>query len=427
MSGISVVILFMLLLLIGMPIAYVMLFSSGLFFLTNGLNLSVMVQKMGVSLNSISTIAIPMFIFAGIVMNHVNLSDSMFNGILATPIGKMKGGLAQVNIIASLAFGAMSGAALADIGGLGVIEIDIMTKKGYKMEDALGITLSSSAIGPIFPPSVPLMLYSLYAEQSGIVMLTAGIVPALLFVAILMVTVSIIARKRGWPVHPFNGTKKEQIKILVRAIPAFLIPLILLGGMYSGKFATSELASIAVVASLIVGFLFYKGVNFHRLKAAAKESIGNISAMMLIIGGASLFAQVISRSGIPDMITNLVLTMNMPPVVVLLIINVVFLFIGMLMDSNIAIIIFTPMLLPAMVTMGVDPVHFGVMVCINVVIGIFTPPFGTALFLGQAISGLSFKKVVEGVKPYYVPLLILLLLVTLVPQVSTWLPSVLFG
>ena len=189
MNGVTIIVLFLILLATGLPVAYVMYATAGIYFLSIGLNMSVMIQKMGSSMNSITMVAIPMFIFAGTLMNNVNLTDSLFHSIEITPIGKMRGGLAQVNVIASLVFAGMSGAALADIGGLGKIEIKAMENAGYSIEDATGITLASSAIGPIFPPSVPLMLYALYAEQSGITMLMAGVVPALILTVCMMAVV----------------------------------------------------------------------------------------------------------------------------------------------------------------------------------------------------------------------------------------------
>lgn len=427
MSGISVIVLFLILLATGLPVAYVMYATAGIYFLSVGLPVSVMIQKMGSSMNSITMVAIPMFIFAGTLMNNVNLTDSLFGSILVTPVGRMKGGLAQVNVVASLVFAGMSGAALADIGGLGKIEIKAMTNAGYSVEDATGITLASSAIGPIFPPSVPLMLYALYAEQSGITMLMAGVVPALILTLAMMSVVGYRARKMNWPTYHEQGGFKQQMKVFLRGIPAFCVPLILLGGMYSGSFAPSELASLAAVCALIIGGIFYRGVNLNAIIKTAKESVGNIASMMFICGSATLFAQVISRSGIPKLVQDVVLSLTSNATILLLVINVAFLFIGMFMDSNIAIMIFTPILLPALISLGVSPVHFGVIVCLNVVIGIFTPPFGSALFLGQAITGVSFAKMVKAMMPYYIPLIIVLLLVTLVPSLSTWLPGVLYG
>ena len=427
MNGVTIIVLFLILLATGLPVAYVMYATAGIYFLSIGLNMSVMIQKMGSSMNSITMVAIPMFIFAGTLMNNVNLTDSLFHSIEITPIGKMQGGLAQVNVIASLVFAGMSGAALADIGGLGKIEIKAMENAGYSIEDATGITLASSAIGPIFPPSVPLMLYALYAEQSGITMLMAGVVPALKLTVCMMAVIGYRARKMNWPTYHEEGDFKHHLKIFLKGIPAFCVPVILLGGMYSGSFAPSELASLAAVSAAIIGAIVYKGVNLKALVNTAKESVSNIASMMFICGSATLFAQVISRSGIPGMVQDAVLKLTDNAVLLLLIINVVFLVIGMFMDSNIAIMIFTPILLPALVSLGVSPVHFGVIICLNVVIGIFTPPFGSALFLGQAITGASFAKIVKAMMPYYVPLIGVLLLVTLVPQLSTWLPNLLYG
>lgn len=427
MTVTMMLILFLALLVMGTPVAYVMYVVAGMYFFSNGIGLSVVVQKMGSSMNSITMVAIPMFIFAGTFMNHLNLTDSLFNSIMVTPVGRMKGGLAQVNVVASLVFAGMSGAALADIGGLGKIEIKAMTNSGYALEDATGITLASSTLGPIFPPSIPLMLYALYAEQSGIRMLMAGIVPALILTVMLMVTVSVMARKKKWPVYDGPSGFRERLKIFRKGLPAALVPVILLGGMYTGKFASSELAAICAFAALIISAIFYKGVNWKVFVDTAKESVSNIAAMMFICGAASLFAQVISRSGIPGLVQEFVGGLHMSAAMMLIVINIIFLIIGMFMDSNVAIMIFTPILLPALMSVGVDPIHFGVVVCLNVVIGIFTPPFGSALFLAQSITGLSFGQVVKSMGPYLVTLILGLLLITLLPGLSIWLPNLIFG
>lgn len=427
MTVTMMLIMFLALLVMGTPVAYVMYVVAGLFFFSNGIGLSVMVQKMGSSMNSITMVAIPMFIFAGTFMNHLNLTDSLFNSIMVTPVGRMKGGLAQVNVVASLVFAGMSGAALADIGGLGKIEIKAMVNSGYALEDATGITLASSTLGPIFPPSIPLMLYALYAEQSGIRMLMAGIVPALVLTVMLMATVSVMARKKKWPVYNGPTGFKERLRIFSKGLPAALVPIILLGGMYTGKFASSELAAICAFSALIISAIFYKGVNWKVFVETAKESVSSIAAMMFICGSASLFAQVISRSGIPALVQGFVGGLHISAMAMLVVINIIFLIIGMFMDSNVAIMIFTPILLPALISVGVDPVHFGVVVCLNVVIGIFTPPFGSALFLGQSITNLSFARIVKSMGPYLITLILGLLLITLVPGLSTWLPNLIFG
>lgn len=423
----SIVLLFLLLLVVGTPVGYIFYFVGGLYFLTNGVNLGAVVQRMGSSMNSINMVAIPMFIFAGTFMNHLNLTDSIFGSIMVTPVGKMKGGLAQVNVVASLVFAGMSGAALADIGGLGKIEIKAMHSAGYSLEDATGITLASSILGPIFPPSIPLMLYALYAEQSGIRMLMAGIVPALVLLVLFMITVSVVAHKKNWPTYDGPTGIKERMKIFLRGIPGCLVPILLLGGMYTGKFASSELAAMCAAFALLIALIFYRTVKWKTFVVAAKESVSNIASMMFICGAASVFAQVISRSGVSSLVQNFISSLNIHWFAMLMLLNVLFLFIGMFMDSNVAIMIFTPIILPALMAMGIDPIHFGVMICLNVVIGIFTPPFGTALFLGQAVTGLSFAKIVRAMLPYFIPLGLGLLLITAFPALSTWLPTLIYG
>ena len=422
-----IVVLFLLLLVTGVPVGYIFYFVGGLFLVTNGVNLGAVISRMGSSMNSISTVAVPMFIFAGTFMNHLNLTDHIFNGIMVTPIGRMKGGLAQVNVVASLVFAGMSGAALADIGGLGKIEIKAQVNAGYKLDEALGLTLASSTLGPLFPPSVPLLLYALYAEQSGIRLLAAGILPSILMTVMFMATVAYLARKRNWPTYNGPTEFKERMKIFLKGIPGFLVPVCLLVGMYSGKFATSELAAISAFIALIIAAVAYRSVSWKTFVNAAKESVSNIGSMFFIMGAASVFAQVVSRAGVAAVVQEFVMSLNMTPFWLLIVINIIFLIIGMFMDSNVAIMIFTPILLPSLMAMGVDPIHFGVVICLNVVIGIFTPPFGTALFLGQAITGLSFAQVVRSMLPYFPSLLLGLLILTAFPWISTVIPNLLFG
>lgn len=427
MSVVTIVLLFLALLILGTPVGYIFYFVGGLYLVSAGVNLGAVVQRMGSSMNSINMVAVPMFIFAGTFMNHLNLTDSIFNSIMVTPIGKMKGGLSQVNVVASLVFAGMSGAALADIGGLGKIEIKAQVNAGYSLEEAVGVTMASSTLGPLFPPSIPLLLYALYAEQSGIRMLAAGIIPSLLMLALFMVTVAIVAHKRDWPIYSGPSDFKTRLMIFVKGIPGMLVPVALLWGMYGGRFAPSELAAMAAFIALVIAAIFYRTVKWRTFVDAAKESVANIGAMFFICGAASVFAQVVSRAGVSAVVQNFVSGLNIGWLPMLLIINLIFLFIGMFMDSNVAIMIFTPILLPSLVALGVNPIHFGVVICLNVVIGIFTPPFGTALFLGQAITGLSFAKVVRAMMPYFPALLLGLLIITCFPNISTFLPTLLYG
>ena len=427
MSSATVILLFITLLITGFPVGYTMYLIAIAFFMTKGINLTAIIQKMGGQLTSTTLLSIPTFIFAGTLMNNVGMTNALFDSINKTPIGKLKGGLAQVNVVASLIFAGMSGAALADIGGLGKIEIQSMKNNGYSIEDSAGITMASSAIGPIFPPSIPLMMYSLYAQVSGIRLLMAGVVPALLLTLTLCLVVAYRAHKYDWPIEQFKGTLLERIKIIAYGIPAFCCPLILLGGMYSGKFAPSELACVAVMLAILLGFFFYKKCTFRSLWESSKEAVSNISRILFICGAGALFAYVITILKIPRELQKLITSLDMNPVALLITINFILLIVGMFMDCNIAIIVFTPLILPALVSMGIDPVHFGVVLCLNVVIGIFTPPFGTALFLGAIITDIPFGRLVKAMMPYYIPLVVILFVITIFPGLCIWLPNVIYG
>jgi tripartite ATP-independent transporter DctM subunit len=427
MNGLIILILFLGLLAVGVPIAYTMAFISGTYFLVNGATISVFVQRFVNSANSITLLAVPTFMFAATVMNNVGITDALFDALKVTPVCRAKGGLGHVNVLASLIFAGMSGASLADIGGLGKIEIDAMTKSGYKIEDATAVTLASSAIGPIFPPSIPLILYGLYAQVSGIRLLMAGVVPALVLTIALMLMVTYFAHKYNWPREQLVGTLKSRIKIMVRGFPALMCPAFLLGGMLNGSFSPSELASVTAVMAIFIGYIFYHRVNVRVLLDSAKETIPNVMKLLFICAAATTFAHVLTVEQVPQLLGNLLTGISTNPIVLLLIVNVILFIAGMIMDSGICMMVFTPLIVPVLTSVGVDPVHLGVIMCLNIVIGLFTPPFGTGLFLACIMTNQPFEKVVKAMVPYYIPLVGTLIIITLIPQITLWLPNLIYG
>lgn len=423
MSGMTGLLLFFILIFLGIPVAYTMIFIGGVFLATNGMSLMVLVQKMGGSLNSITMLAVPTFIFAGCLMNNGGLTDSLFKSILTTRVGKRRGGLAHVNVIASLVFSGMSGAALADLGGLGQVEMKAMRENGYDDYDSIAVTLASSAIGPIFPPSIPALMYALVASVSGVKILLAGVLPGVLLTLILMGFVAYLAKKKSFPYGNVNISKEEKRRIQLRGIPGLMGPVILLGGLLSGAFSPTELACVCVVYSVLVGMFFYRGLSFKAIIAAAKETAETVSNTLFILCGASIFSFMLTFEQIPQQMQVIITSITTNKVLLILLANLVLLIVGMVMDTGISIIIFTPILLPIMKSIGMDPLQLGVMMVLNLVIGLYTPPFGTCLFMATTMTQKPFEKIVKSIAPYYIPLIFVLMLVSFVPALTTWFPN----
>ncbi len=423
MSGFAVLGLFFFFLFLGVPVAYTMILSSGLYFISTGMSLMVLIQRMGGSLNSITLLAVPTFIFAGCIMNAGGLTDNLFASICTLRLGKAKGGLAYINVLASLIFAGMSGAALADLGGLGNVEMKAMRKNGYTEDDAIGVTLASSAIGPIFPPSIPLLIFSLVASVSGIKILLAGIVPGILLTLSLMAMVFFFARTKDFPRGSNEMDRKTRLRIQLWGIPALIAPIILLGGLFTGTFSPTELASAAVVYSFFVGLIFYRKINVKSVVSATRETTDMVSNTMYIMGAATVFAFILTIEQIPNQIQSLILGMTDNKYILLLVINLILLVVGMVMDVGISIMIFTPIFLPILVGVGVDPFQVGVMMVLNLVMGMYTPPFGTCLFMASTMTKRPMEKIVGYVAPYYIPLVVVLILIAIFPPITTWLPS----
>ena len=426
MGGMTVLILFFALIFLGVPVAYTMVFSAGLYFITNDMSLMVLIQKMGGSLNSITMLAVPTFIFAGCLMNNGGLSDALFKSVLTTRIGKIKGGLAHINVVCSLIFAGMSGAALADLGGLGQVEMKAMRENGYDDDDSIAVTLASSAIGPIFPPSIPMLMYALVASVSGVKILLAGIVPGILLMLVLMAFVAYLAKKKNFPYGNIHISRKEKVKLQLHGVPALLAPVILLAGLLSGTYSPTELACVAVVYSVLVGCFFYKGLSLKKLIASASETSETMSNTLFILCGASAFAFVLTMEQVPQTMQALITSVTTNKVLLILMVNFILLIVGMVMDTGISIIIFTPIFLPIMKAVCMDPLQLGVMICLNLVIGLYTPPFGTCLFMASTMTQKPFERIVKAITPYYIPLLAVLLLVAFIPPLTTWLPNLFF-
>lgn len=426
MSGSLVIILFLFLLATGLPIAVSMGIPSALYLMMTNIPPSQLIQRMVTSLNSFPMLAVPLFILAAGLMNSSGITERLFE-FAKLLVGRMKGGLAQVNIVASLIFSGISGAALADVGGLGNIEIEAMDKQNYPRTHSAAITAASAVIGPIFPPSIPLIIYGAAAETSSMRLLIAGILPALVIAMALMVQVGFFARKFNYPRGVDRKFSFSEIQAITkRGLPSMLMPVIMMGGMLSGWFSPTEVAAIAVAYAIVLS-LAYKELTLSSFFKTCVETLKSTASVLFIVASAAIFAWVLTVEQMPQQVSSLMLGISDNPVILLMLSNVILLVAGMFLESTAAIMILTPILLPPLVAAGVDPVHFGLVMVFNLMIGMITPPVGMSVYMLSPIVGLPVGKVFKACLPYLASLLVALVILTYVPQISLWLPNLVFA
>ncbi|HKM06717.1 MAG TPA: TRAP transporter large permease [Sphaerochaeta sp.] len=426
MSGGLVIGLFLFFIMTGIPIGVSMGIPSAIYLMVNHIPISQLIQRMVSSLNSFPLLAVPLFIMAAQMMNSSGITERLFE-FAKLLVGRMKGGLAQVNIVASLIFSGISGAALADVGGLGNIEIEAMDKQNYPREASAAITAASAVIGPIFPPSIPLIIYGAAAETSSMRLLIAGVVPALVIALALMIQVGYFARKHNYPRGVDRRfSAKEILAIVKRGLPSMLMPIIMMGGMLSGWFSPTEVAAIAVFYAIILS-LFYKELTFKSFINTCKETLQSTASVLFVVASAAIFAWVLTVEQLPQHASAMMLGISDNPIVLLVLANVILLIAGMFLESTAAIMILTPILLPPLMAAGVNPVHFGIVMVFNLMIGMITPPVGMSVYMLSPIVNLPVGKVFKAVMPYLIALIGALILLTYIPQFSLWLPTMIFG
>jgi tripartite ATP-independent transporter DctM subunit len=426
MSGFLVVLAFLALFMLGFPVVLAIGLPSIAYLLLNDLPLQMVAQRTLYALDSFPLVAVPVFLFVGSLMNSAGISKHIYR-FADTAVGRLPGGLAQVNIFGSLVFAGMSGSALADIGGIGRIEIDAMKSKGFNPAFASAVTSASAIVGPIFPPSIPLILYGTVTGVSVIQLLLGGIVPGLLCVAALMVMTAWLSVRRGYPrAEQWPGWARLWAD-MKPALPALMAPVILIGGMLAGWFTPTEIAAVTVAYALLISSLFYRELTWARLIGAALETLRASSAILLIVAVAALFGWVLSVEQVPQAMTQVMLSISTNPYVLLLLVNILLLVVGMFLDSTTAILVIAPIIAKPLMAAGVDPVHLGMVVIFNLMIGLLTPPMGLALFLVADIAKVRMQDVLREMLPFYVPLVATLLLITFVPAITLWLPRLAVG
>ncbi|KAA0893158.1 TRAP transporter large permease [Pusillimonas sp. ANT_WB101] len=420
--SLSILVLFLVIMLLGVPIAVSMAVSAGIVLWWFELPLSVLAQRMVNALDSTPLLAVPMFIFAASLFNASGITGHLFD-LVRLLVGRIRGGLGHVSVLTSLIFSGMSGAALADIGALGGTQMRLMREQGYSGEFAAGITMASATIGPIFPPSIPLIIFASAADVSAVKLLLAGVIPGLIITLLLMAQIAYMARRQNLP----RDTIEVSLAILGRkavvAFPALCAPLILIGGLVSGLFGPTEVAGITVVYALFLGFVVYRQLTWRLVIRAARETVHSTASVLFIVGAAALFAWVLTIDQVPMLASEFLLHLSDNPVALLLIVNVLLLIVGMFMESIAAILILAPILAPALLAAGVDPVQLGVVMVLNLMIGLLTPPVGMSLYMVSIVARMPLHRVIAGTLPFFIPLILSLLVVTLVPDVSLWLPN----
>ena len=416
-------IIFLVLLLIGVPIAFSLGLSSLFYLFTNNIPLTVISQKFYSGMDSFTLLCIPGFMLAGALMNGGGITRRILN-FCNSFLGHFRGSLALVNIVASMVFAGISGTAIADVCSLGSMLIPAMVDDGYDDDLSVAVTAASSVVGPIIPPSVPMVIAGSCVSISVGKMFQAGIIPGILLGMALCIPTYIISVKRNYPRHDRAGWK-VRLETTKDAIWAMLMPVILLGGILSGVFTPTEASIVTCVYALVVGVFVYKEIQITDVPRIVWENIRACASIIVLIGLANVFAYILTAERIPQMVANSILSITDNRIVVILLINVVLLFVGMFMESLAAILITFPVLLPVATAVGMEPVHFALMAILNLMLGLTTPPVGMCVCTGAQIGKISAFKAFKATIPFLATSLIVLMLVSFIPQLTLWIPSIL--
>jgi tripartite ATP-independent transporter DctM subunit len=417
---------FFVMILVKVPVTFALAISTAMTMIYCQVPLASMIQQMAKSINSFSLMAIPFFILMGEIMGAGGISKRMlaFANVI---VGRMRGGLAQVNCVASMFFGGISGSAVADVSSLGTMLIPMMHEDGYDDDFSVGITVTSACQGLMIPPSHNMIMYSVAAGGLSVEKLfMAGYGPGIMTGVALMIVCYFIAKKRNYP----RGKKvslKEAAHISVDAVLALLTAVIIIGGVVLGIFTATESAAIACVYAFVIAVFVYRELKWKDIPKVLFRTVRTLATVFGLIAAAGAFGVMLARLQVPKMITEALLGVSDNKIIVFLIINILLLLLGCIMDMAPLILIMTPILLPVVASFGMSPIQFGIMLICNLGIGLCTPPVGSALFVGCGVGKIKVEKVVKGMMPMYIAMVIVLMLVTFVPMVSLGIPTLIYG
>ena len=423
----AVILGFLAMILLGVPVGYAMVLA-GFFYVTLGgatVALTFIPSAMVSGISSYTMLAIPFFMLVGEIMNGSGITRKIFQFASAW-VGHITGGLGHVNVLSSMILAGMSGAAVADCAGLGAIEIKAMTDEGFDPDFSVGVTAASSIIGPIIPPSSPMVMFGIVAGISIGSLFMGGISVGIIMGLLMMATVYVIAKKRNYPKHP-KFSRKEKWVATKEAVPAILGPIILIGGIFSGFFTPTEAAAVAVMYSLLVGVLVYKHLNLKTIYHVLEVGVENLGMVMLLMASGKLFAWVLGMEKAAEVAATFIFSLTSNKYIIIILLNLILLFMGMFMETNASILILTPIMLPIVNSIGMHPVQFGVIFIFALMIGLLTPPMAMCLFVTSKLAGISFQRAFKAVKPYYIGLIVVLILINVFPAITLTIPKLILG
>ena len=409
----------------GLPIGLSMLGASVVYLMVSGQDMGLAAEQILQGLtNSYTLLAIPLFILASELMNLGSLSDRLLAWCNAL-VGRFRGGMGHVNVVSSLIFSGMSGSAIADVVGVGKLTMDMMTKNGrYTPAYSAAITAATAVIGPIIPPSIPLVLYALISDTSIGYLFAAGVVPGLIMTLVMMALNGYLAHKRTFPVEP-AVPMREFFPLTFKALPALMMPVVLLGGIYSGVMTPTEAAAVAALYTLVISVVLYRSVTLGGMHSALINSGRQLASVGMLIAGAMVFNYVVAKEDLPKDVQAWMAGFELSKAGFLLVVNLLLLFLGCLLEGGTVLLVVVPILIPAAQAVGIDMVHFGLVVTVNLMIGLITPPYGLLLFVTASLAKAPIGEIIKETIPFIIVLVGALLFITYVPETVLWLPRLL--
>lgn len=421
MFALLLITLFLFMMFVGVPIAFSLALSSIVtVIITGNFTITAIIHRMISFASSYTLLAIPFFILAAKLMNTGGITRRIFRAATAW-VGRVPGGLGHSNILASLIFSGMSGSAVADAGGLGQIEIEAMKKEGFDSDFSAAVTCASATIGPIIPPSIPIVVYGMMTEVSVGSLFVGGIVPGLLLAIATSILIYIISVKRKYPVNQFNWN--EVLNSTIDAFFSLLTPVIIIGGIWSGVFSPTEAAAVASCYAFFLSVIIYREIKLKDVYKIIAETVRDSAGIMVVICGAAAFSWLVAMFGFTQWFSTALGSLTENKYLILLFLNIAFLIIGMFMEALAAMTITIPFLIPIMDLYDIDPVHLGIVLVLNLMIGLSTPPVGTSLFITAKIADISIERIYKAILPFLIPLIIVLFLITYIPDLVIWLPN----
>lgn len=419
-----VIFCFLLFLALGIPIAFVLGLDSLVFISMNKLSFFLVPQRMFAFLDSFVMIAIPCYMLTGTLMTYGGLTNRLVKFFLLL-VGHIRGSLAIVNVLASMVFAGIQGSASADTAAIGGVLIPTMKKAGYSSEVSAAVTAASSTIGPIIPPSIIFVIYAITANTSIGALFLGGVVPGILLGLTLIIAIVFIGKRQNWEKNPIRAPFREVLACMKDVILALIAPLIIIGGILTGIVTPTETAVIAVLYSFICAAFVFKEIILSDLPKILLETAILSGGIMIIVGMSGIFSWVLTYMQVPRMVSEAMMGITDNPILILLIMNIILLFAGTFFEAVSSIVVFTPIFLPIAMKIGLDPIHFGVMMVFNLNIGLITPPVGSCLYIAAGIAEIKFEQLVRAIFPYLLILIFVLLLITFYPPLATTLPRIL--